>query len=318
MPPKGTKKRKATDPAVEASDHSPVKLVGQLNADLADEEAKFTESPFDDDVDPAIFNDYGSDAGASENGVRASWSANDIGILLAVLCKMNLKKKSDTAGYAYQEWTQIEQDCRSRGLSFSKDQIQSKYSYLKKQYEIFKALKDLSGAGYDERTGIVSLGDWTSYLKKHPDAKQFRNKPCPHYAAMEEAFGGFSATGAFIKPMVPSATPQASTLTKAGKPPVVPPPSKTSSKQAAVEAMQQIATALTSTKKPRLGEAYQVFGESEFFSTLRYAQNSAFMQYLKDDAITEMFLAFNKEDQDMMIAEFMATNRSGTDSSTSL
>lgn len=175
MPPKGTKKRKVDETPVESSNEPPDKLVGQLNADLSDEEAKFTNSPLDDDVDHSIFN------------VRASWSANDIGILLAVLCEMN----RDTADFRYQEWTQIEQDCRICGLSFNKSQIQSKYVYLKKQYEIFEALRDLSGAGYDERTGIVSLADWPSYLKVHPDAKQFRNEPCPHYAAMEKAFGGF-------------------------------------------------------------------------------------------------------------------------------
>ncbi|KAK2649347.1 hypothetical protein Ddye_016836 [Dipteronia dyeriana] len=36
---------------------------------------------------------------------------------------------------------------------------------------------------------------WEEYIKKYPDAKQFRNRPLPNHADFKALFSGVTATG---------------------------------------------------------------------------------------------------------------------------
>ncbi|KZO89530.1 hypothetical protein CALVIDRAFT_532021 [Calocera viscosa TUFC12733] len=62
--------------------------------------------------------------------------------------------------------------------------VRSRWDLLKKHWGIVHAMRSLSGFGWVEETQMVYAKDesiWAEYLKAHPEAQRFRNKPFPLY-----------------------------------------------------------------------------------------------------------------------------------------
>ncbi|RPA93801.1 hypothetical protein L873DRAFT_1613461, partial [Choiromyces venosus 120613-1] len=54
---------------------------------------------------------------------------------------------------------------------------------IKKDYEIYTALKNNSGFGWDDYRAIPTAPNsiWDAYLKAHPEAEKFRSRVLMHY-----------------------------------------------------------------------------------------------------------------------------------------
>jgi len=77
----------------------------------------------------------------------------------------------------------------------------SKFSELKKKYNVFNKLKNLSGFGWDDEKQIPTADDatWEAYIEIHSEAKAFRKATLPNYDALDALFSGKVATGKYAK-----------------------------------------------------------------------------------------------------------------------
>ncbi|KAI9630287.1 hypothetical protein KEM48_014011 [Puccinia striiformis f. sp. tritici PST-130] len=82
--------------------------------------------------------------------------------------------------------------------SITDKKVKSKLSQgFKRDYEAFLALKDASGFGWDNITGVVtaSVEVWEHYLVSHPNARKFWGSPFPEFHKLDLIFGDIRATG---------------------------------------------------------------------------------------------------------------------------
>lgn len=89
--------------------------------------------------------------------------------------------KGDThtdSGFKKCEWTWIVNEFRIRsGTNYDKQQLQSEYNILKKEYGIMEKLKGNSGFGWDNVDDIPTAPEstWIAYLEHHPGARKYRD-----------------------------------------------------------------------------------------------------------------------------------------------
>ena len=83
------------------------------------------------------------------------------------------------------------------GLAYPAGKLQTKLSELKKKYEIWNAIRENSGFGWNEAEGrpTASFEVWRSYIDKHPKAKEFQFNKLENWQELEEIFTGRFATG---------------------------------------------------------------------------------------------------------------------------
>lgn len=67
---------------------------------------------------------------------------------------------------------------REMECNYDKQQLQSQYSILKKNYSVFKKLIENSGFGYDDVRKIPTAPSevWDAYIAAHPDAENLGKK----------------------------------------------------------------------------------------------------------------------------------------------
>ncbi|XP_039140460.1 uncharacterized protein LOC120277670 [Dioscorea cayenensis subsp. rotundata] len=82
---------------------------------------------------------------------------------------------------------------------FSGENVENHYRTLKSRYAKIKKVRDLSGAGWDDATKIITLDPMVAltYIEAHPVAKPFINKPIEHYEALRVICGEDNATGIY-------------------------------------------------------------------------------------------------------------------------
>ena len=134
---------------------------------------------------------------ASSTEEKASWTEELKGMLIQVLLTIVKDGNFTDNGYTKQEWTEILTLFKEMSnKSFSRQQISSKISEMKKDYTAYKNLQDLSGFGWNEaeHTVIAEPQVWDAYLASHPTARKLR-QGLPYYAEMDEIFTGKEATG---------------------------------------------------------------------------------------------------------------------------
>jgi hypothetical protein len=103
-------------------------------------------------------------------------------------------------GFKQSEWDKIRTLFNdATGLNYSKDQLQSKFSELKKKYKAFTSCKDNSGFGFDKDKMVPTAPDevWKKWLEIHPDHKKFRTEEVINYDVMDKLFNGKVAKGTF-------------------------------------------------------------------------------------------------------------------------
>ena len=119
------------------------------------------------------------------SSMRASWKTEHIDILLDLILEVvdkgevfidkNLKTHL---------WNNIVQNFNDRtNCGYDKEQLQNCFSVLKKKYMTYQGIKDNSGFGYDEATGLFTASEevWNSYIACHKEAKALRTKPFAFY-----------------------------------------------------------------------------------------------------------------------------------------
>jgi len=92
---------------------------------------------------------------------------------------------------------------------------------LKKDYEIYSAIKNNSGFGWDAQRGIPTAPEslWSAYLTAHPEAKRFRGRALIHYSILHELCANLSATGEFALTYSLSNYPHSAVASQASQPP---------------------------------------------------------------------------------------------------
>ncbi|KAF8157391.1 hypothetical protein BJ912DRAFT_867326, partial [Pholiota molesta] len=73
-----------------------------------------------------------------------------------------------------------------RGIAKTVKACRNKWTMFKKLYCVIRAIQSVSGWVWDNKMGASINADtassWDDYVKKHPGAKQFRNKGWKHFA----------------------------------------------------------------------------------------------------------------------------------------
>ena len=89
------------------------------------------------------------------------------------------------------EWTKVLNNFNEETkLNCNRQQLQSKIQSLKKQWIVFKKMKENSGWGWDHERNIPTAQDdvWAAYIKAHPEAKEFRYQSLPLFDKLDELF----------------------------------------------------------------------------------------------------------------------------------
>jgi Myb/SANT-like DNA-binding domain len=76
-------------------------------------------------------------------------------------------------------------------------QMKECFNNLKKEYQLVKELRNLSGFGWNSETQMVTAKAdvWDAYLVEHKDAKRFRGKIWPFWDAIHQLLDGRIPTG---------------------------------------------------------------------------------------------------------------------------
>ncbi|XP_054819374.1 uncharacterized protein LOC129318557 isoform X2 [Prosopis cineraria] len=77
------------------------------------------------------------------------------------------------------------------GPHITKDHIKNRLKTLKKQYGLIKQLLSHNGFEWDQTRKMISANDstWNHYIKKHPDARNFRARVIENYEQLCTIFG---------------------------------------------------------------------------------------------------------------------------------
>ncbi|KAE9262698.1 hypothetical protein PR003_g33445, partial [Phytophthora rubi] len=106
---------------------------------------------------------------------RATWKRADEKLLLkCYLAARNDASLKTDKGVKSKGWAKIVARLAKEGSSADKDQSKTKYSRLMYEYDVFKRLCDLSGAGWNSQINAPTLTDenWASLAASQP-----RNSP---------------------------------------------------------------------------------------------------------------------------------------------
>jgi hypothetical protein len=135
--------------------------------------------------------------------MKANWTNELVTTFINVILHYVAKNGNFTDnGFKKKDWSSITSEFESAtNLSYDKSSLQSKYSELKKKYNVFKKLKDQSGFGWDEEKQILTADDetWEAYIQVHSEAKAFRKATLPNLELLESLFSGKVATGSYAK-----------------------------------------------------------------------------------------------------------------------
>ncbi|KAG0138798.1 hypothetical protein HOY82DRAFT_534542 [Tuber indicum] len=84
-------------------------------------------------------------------------------------------------------------------INLEATQLKTKWSNLKKNYEIYTAIKNNPGFGWYDQRMIPTVPEsvWSAYLTAHPEAEKFWRKDLIHYPILHELCANMSATGEF-------------------------------------------------------------------------------------------------------------------------
>mmetsp|Transcript_13574 Transcript_13574/g.12296 ORF Transcript_13574/g.12296 Transcript_13574/m.12296 type:complete len:339 (-) Transcript_13574:147-1163(-) len=138
---------------------------------------------------------------SNSKNIASSLNWNDEERNNLVLAMSNEVSSSDKfEGLNKANWSNITKDFNEKtNLNYTKTQLQSQATYLKKKYQTFKALKENSGFGWDDNRKVPTAPDnvWNSYIESHKNAKEFRYKSFPFYDDLDKIYTGSIATGKY-------------------------------------------------------------------------------------------------------------------------
>ncbi|DAZ96661.1 TPA: hypothetical protein N0F65_009224 [Lagenidium giganteum] len=150
----------------------------------------------------------------------AAWTDARRLVLIRAVKKQVAKGKATDNGLKKEAWTAVLDEFNvTNGLRYTKAQLQSQWTVLKKKYTIFQSLVNNSGFGWDEDAKLPTApaevtqdsdkhamhsligGEqvWQEYLAAHKEAKEFQSKTLKHYNDLHEIFSGSVATGEYAQ-----------------------------------------------------------------------------------------------------------------------
>ncbi|XP_024043374.1 L10-interacting MYB domain-containing protein-like [Citrus clementina] len=137
----------------------------------------------------------------SSQGERANWTDPTYRKYFIDLC-MREANNGNRSGATLKPtaWNMISQELKTlTGKSITPKQLKNGWDYMKRQYLTWLKLTMTTGHGYNSTTRTFDWPPerWEEYLKKYPEAKQFRNKPLANAEELEALFSGAVATGAY-------------------------------------------------------------------------------------------------------------------------
>ncbi|KAH9669600.1 L10-interacting MYB domain-containing protein [Citrus sinensis] len=137
----------------------------------------------------------------SSQGERANWTDPTYRKYFIDLC-MREANNGNRSGATLKPtaWNRISQELKTlTGKSITPKQLKNGWDYMKRQYLTWLKLTMTIGHGYNSTTRTFDWPPerWEEYLKKYPEAKQFRNKPLANAEELVALFSGAVATGAY-------------------------------------------------------------------------------------------------------------------------
>ncbi|KAG6834959.1 hypothetical protein H0H93_006081 [Arthromyces matolae] len=135
--------------------------------------------------------------------MRAIWSSVcDQSLLNVLFDERRNGRQTDNAGWHSSAWSTAESklsgsEARSGGAAKTAASCQTRYNTLKKDYKEVKAIRELSGFGWDDDNHLATAADdvWESYIQAHPKQKKWRKTSFPLYKEMADLVEGTYATG---------------------------------------------------------------------------------------------------------------------------
>ncbi|TFK78308.1 hypothetical protein K466DRAFT_607113 [Polyporus arcularius HHB13444] len=131
---------------------------------------------------------------------HSKYSADDDRVLVEALIREAHKGRQSENGFKAAAFVAAAQALEgseevSGGKPKTANSCRDHFGALKKEYFIVKALRELSGFGWDEERSLVTAPDdvWDKYIEAHPNAKKWRKFPL--FDEMGALVDGTAATG---------------------------------------------------------------------------------------------------------------------------
>ena len=87
-------------------------------------------------------------------------------------------------------------------------QVSSRLAQLRQDHRVFTHIQELSGWGYDSKTGLSTTTDAgkTEYLQAHPEAEKFSERRMPGFEILDSMWRNTQAIGSFATSGVSSSS----------------------------------------------------------------------------------------------------------------
>ncbi|KAI7953440.1 hypothetical protein MJO28_005987 [Puccinia striiformis f. sp. tritici] len=155
-----------------------------------------------DDIDP---NNETVKLPPNEQGVRLTrllWSGPMESMMMDLYIQAVERGKRSDSGFqssTHKHVTrELEKNFPEVAHCITDKKVKSKLSQgFKRDYKAFLALKNASGFGWDDITGVATASTevWERYLGFHPYARKFWGSPFPEFHKLDLIFGDIRATG---------------------------------------------------------------------------------------------------------------------------
>ncbi|KAH9467577.1 hypothetical protein Pst134EA_011217 [Puccinia striiformis f. sp. tritici] len=155
-----------------------------------------------DDIDP---NNETVKLPPNEQGVRSTrllWSGPMESMMMDLYIQAVERGKRSDSGFqssTHKHVTrELEKNFPEVAHCITDKKVKSKLSQgFKRDYKAFLALKNASGFGWDDITGVATASTevWERYLGFHPYARKFWGSPFPEFHKLDLIFGDIRATG---------------------------------------------------------------------------------------------------------------------------
>ncbi|POW21456.1 hypothetical protein PSHT_02393 [Puccinia striiformis] len=156
----------------------------------------------EDDIDP---NNETVKLPPNEQGVRSTrllWSGPMESMMMDLYIQAVERGKRSDSGFqssTHKHVTrELEKNFPEVAHCITDKKVKSKLSQgFKRDYKAFLALKNASGFGWDDITGVATASTevWERYLGFHPYARKFWGSPFPEFHKLDLIFGDIRATG---------------------------------------------------------------------------------------------------------------------------
>eukprot|EP00474_Spongospora_subterranea_P003921 CRZ04379.1 hypothetical protein [Spongospora subterranea] len=138
---------------------------------------------------------------AKKDNTRAVWDeAKDTFLIELLQTQSDIGKRADS-GWKKEAWVAVSLQFAALYPGFEKSQLKHRVDSLKKDFKLFKTIKENSGFGWDPEIETPTAPDevWDRLIESNKALKKFRGKPFPLFDRLSCLFDGAIATGEFTR-----------------------------------------------------------------------------------------------------------------------